>query len=305
MVAGERGRVQDRFGAVDEPGGRQVDQPVAVAGQQHGRGRRDRTEDADGVLDREHRDLRRVGQVGRGGQLELVLQRERRVGHVLGGATEGRHRPHAGRLPEQGPRLSGPGEVVALVLEVVPERDVAHAHEAGHRRDGDGIERVLLEPAVEGVEQVGRGRRAVGDELAGDVGPVDQPGRDRVDGVAPPVRREVGARHLEHPRGPAVGRLAPAVEVRGGVEPVLRAGPRAAGGSRPPCPRSTAAAGTGRPGRSRRRPGPVRAPSPGPSGGGDRRDAHPEQHGEAEGEQGHGPGEAAHRQAGVGQRGTP
>ena len=168
-----------------------------------------------------------------------------------------------GAVPEQGPGLSGPGEVVALVLEVVAERDVAHAHEAGHRRDGDGVERVLLEATVEGVDEVGRRRRAVRDELAGDVGPVDEPGRDRVDGVAPPVRREVGARHLEHPCGPAVGRLAPARRGTARRRASTAAGPRAAGGSRPPCRRSRAGAGTGRPGRPRRRRGPVRAAEPG------------------------------------------
>ena len=37
-------------------------------------------------------------------------------------------------------------------------------------------------------------------------GPVHQPGRDRVDGVAPAVRREVDARQLEHPRRVAAAR---------------------------------------------------------------------------------------------------
>ena len=54
------------------------------------------------------------------------------------------------------------------------------------------------------------------------------PGRDRVDGVAPPVRREVGARDLEHPR-------CRAVRLRGAAiasDPVARGCPRRAGGSR-------------------------------------------------------------------------
>ena len=42
--------------------------------------------------------------------------------------------------------------------------------------------------------------RAVRDQLPGDVGAVDEAGRDRVDRVAPAVRREVGARHLEDAR---------------------------------------------------------------------------------------------------------
>ena len=42
-------------------------------------------------------------------------------------------------------------------------------------RDGAGSMRALLEAVVEGVEQVGRLGRAVLEQLAGDVAPIDQP----------------------------------------------------------------------------------------------------------------------------------
>ena len=61
------------------------------------------------------------------------------------------------------------------------------------RRIGDAV----LQAAVDRVEEIGGAGCAVRDQLARDVGPIGEAGRDRVDGVAPRVRREVGARLLE------------------------------------------------------------------------------------------------------------
>ena len=57
----------------------------------------------------------------------------------------------------------------------------------------------VLEGGVEGVEEVGRRRRAVGDQLPGHVVTAHEPGGDGVDRGAPAVGGEVGAGDLEHP----------------------------------------------------------------------------------------------------------
>ncbi len=91
---------------------------------------------------------------------------------------------------------------------------------------GGRVEQALLDPPVERVEEVVRLGRAVRDQLAGDVRPVHEPGRDRVDRVAPAVRREVGARQLEH-----AGVVRPGVDGGDRLRPVARGRPRAAAGS--------------------------------------------------------------------------
>src|SRR5690606_16138121 len=108
------------------------------------------------------------------------------------------------------PEVPGPGRVVALVLEVALDEDVAGPQEGGDRGEAGGDGGALLQAQVERVEQVGRGRRPVGDQLALDRRPVDQAGQDRVDRVAPPVAGEVGAGHDED-----AGAVVAGVEVRG------------------------------------------------------------------------------------------
>ena len=77
---------------------------------------------------------------------------------------------------EQCPERLGPGEAEALVLEVGTQHDVADAHEPGDRREDRRLEDAVLELAVEGDHQVGRRRRAPGDQLPGRIGPVHEPG---------------------------------------------------------------------------------------------------------------------------------
>ena len=77
------------------------------------------------------------------------------------------------------------------------------AEQLGDRHEGSGFGDALLVAAIEGEEQRGRRGLAVRDQLAGQIGPVDEARGERVDDVAPPVGREVAAGHLEHPRGVA------------------------------------------------------------------------------------------------------
>ena len=95
--------------------------------------------------------------------------------------------------------------------------DLADSEQPGDRSDRGRVDGPVLQRQVPVVEHVGRGRRAVGDQLPGHVVAVHQSRRDRVDGVAPPVGGEVHARDLGHP---VVG-IAP-VEERRGVGPVGR-----------------------------------------------------------------------------------
>ena len=117
--------------------------------------------------------------------------------HRRGGRSE-RLRVPSPAPPRTRGELARGDQVVALVLDVVAQDDVADTHAARQRAEAVRVEQSLLDAAVERVQQVGGGRAAPRDQLARDVGPVHQPGRDRVDGVAPAVRREVGAGQLEH-----------------------------------------------------------------------------------------------------------
>ncbi len=212
----ERARVEDGLVDVHEARGGGLHQPVAVAGEEHRPVLRDGPDDGLGVLDRVHRDGGRLGQLGVGAQLDLVDERQRGPGAVGGiGRAEAQGRAEAGRGVHEPVRGPGAGRAVALVGEVRAQHHVADAEEAGDGRHRVGVEGVLLEGPVQGVQQVGGRVRAVGDELAGDVGPVHEPGGDRVDGGAPAVGGEVGTGELEDPCGVVAG-----VEGGGGLVPV-------------------------------------------------------------------------------------
>ena len=104
---------------------------------------------------------------------------------------------------------------VPLELQVGAVHDVADAHQAGERRERVGVEAAVLEREVDRVQQVRRRRGPVRDELASHVVAVDEARGDRIDGVAPAVRREVDPRDLQHAR-PVVT----LVERLGRLEPV-------------------------------------------------------------------------------------
>ncbi|GIU87535.1 MAG: hypothetical protein KatS3mg009_2050 [Acidimicrobiia bacterium] len=131
------------------------------------------------------------------------------------GRAEPRGFAEPGRGADDAGQLARRHEVVALVLHVVAQHQVPDAHARQQRRERLGVEHPLLGAPVERVEEVRRAGTAVGDQLAGHVRPVHEPRGDRVDGVAPAVGREVGARQFEH-----TGRVVPRVEVRGGLQPV-------------------------------------------------------------------------------------
>ncbi len=154
----EGGRVAQRLVAVDQPGRGGGDDALGVAGQQDGRGDGLRRHHGRLALDLEQAHLGWVRQVGVGRQLELVPERQARVGDVGLGAAEAGHRSEPLGLLEEGEGLAGTHEVVALVGEVGSEHDVADAHQPGHGGDRLGVEDGLLQLAVERVEQVGRGR---------------------------------------------------------------------------------------------------------------------------------------------------
>ena len=246
-----------------------------------------------------HRPLHRQhGQLGRVCQRRVALEHQLVVElHVVHGdvgvARAERHRlAEAGGAAHEVPEVAGPGRVVALVLQVALDQHVARPHQPGDGGDAVGVGRALLEPQVEGVEQVGGGGRAVGDQLTLHRGPVHQPGQHRVDRVAPAVAGEVGARDHQHPGGRALG-----VEVVGGVAPVVgdRLGPAQVLGHEVAGPQRRQRQqrhghhpdGEGPPGA-----GPAAGQAGDPGAGQDRqRQRH----------QGHGPGQAAHGQADVGQ----
>ena len=144
-------------------------------------------------------DRGRVWHAGRQGKRAGIEQREGerraepvsvldRVGEAGRGGAE--HQPGVLRT----------GQVVAVDLEVVSQHHVPDAEQPRDGRDGRRLEQPELEAPVEGVEEVGRRRRPVRDQLAGDIRPVGEAGRDRLDRVAPPVGREVSAGQLEDPR---------------------------------------------------------------------------------------------------------
>ena len=148
---------------------------------------------------------------GRGATVGSAARPRRRAGSVgrrdvALRAAEAHGLADARGVSQQLPERTRAGRVVALVAEVGAHGDVAHAHEPGHRRERVGSSVPSCIWRSNGVEQVGRRRRAVGDQLAGHVGPVHEPGRDRVDRVAPAVGREVDARHLEHAGAVAAAR---------------------------------------------------------------------------------------------------
>ena len=100
---------------------------------------------------------------------QRVLHRRRRP------CTAGLPKPTGSPEPRRGrvellPQGAGAGRVVVLVGEVGLQDEVAGAHDAEERRHRAGVEGAVLDVVVEGVEQVGRSRRAVGDEAAVDLG---------------------------------------------------------------------------------------------------------------------------------------
>ena len=100
--------------------------------------------------------------------------------------------------------------MVALVLQVRLEQDLAHAHEPGHRGQGRHVERALLDGLVQGLDAGWRPAASRRHDLAGHVRPVEQARGDRVLGDPPGVGGEVLAGQSEHPRstGPEALRYA-------------------------------------------------------------------------------------------------
>ena len=234
-------------------------------------------------------------------ELELVVLRDAQRRPEAGRRTSGGS-PSPDGTGSVSSRHSGrrPHQVVAVGLQVGAVEDRARADQPGDRRERGGVERALLHAVVERVEQVGRRRRAPRHQLPRHVRPVHETGRDRVDGLAPAVGGEVGARDLEHARVVRLG-----VERGDGVGPVLRdrlvAGEvlrcrsrrsRARAGSRSPA-RSPAPATHQRPQRDARAPG---APRPGQRDPASAFTPDPEQHRQAERDQRHRPARAAQRE---------
>ena len=81
---------------------------------------------------------------------------------------------------------------------------------------GCRVEHAELRPSVERVEQVHRRRRSVGQDLPCQVGPVGEPGGQRIDQVPPAVAREGRTGQLEDPRA-----VITRIEIRDGGPPVL------------------------------------------------------------------------------------
>ena len=175
-----------------------------------------------GSLDRVHHDRVEERLVGGRGEVDLVFftRAGRRFQRRHRGRRRAEHRRSAetGDLLEDAVELARRHEVVALVLDVVAQHDGADPHAAQHaRRRPAGSATPSWKRRSKRVQQIGGAGRAVRDQLARDVRPVHEAGRDRVDGVAPRVRGEVGARLLEHAR-----RVALRVEILRRLRPVRR-----------------------------------------------------------------------------------
>ena len=220
-VGGVGGGEEDGLAGIEQTHGGQVDQALPVACDEHRRRVGDGADDGERVVDREQGDGRSGGLVRRLGERLLVEQRLRRLGVVAPRCAERLGRAQPRRGGEAVPHDVRPGRVEALVLEVVAQHDVAHPEQPGDGGEGGGLGDALLVAAIEGEQQRGRRRLAVGDELASEVGAVDDAGGQRVDDVAPPVGGEVAAGDLEH-----TGAVVARVDGRGRLKPVVRAAPR-------------------------------------------------------------------------------
>ena len=203
----EAGVVEHELAPVEQAGGSQVDEPVPAAGHEDRLVGRRRAHDGRRARHAERGDRRCIRLVVRqperllveeGQLVDRAVGRGRAVGH---GGVETRG---GGDRRPRGPRA---GREVALVLEVVAGHDLPGRDQPGERGERRRLEPALLQPPLVGDQQVRALRRPPRHELAGDVGPVRQAGRDRVDRAAPSVRGEVDARQLVHPgRGvPAEG----------------------------------------------------------------------------------------------------
>ena len=185
-----------------------------------------RVDDAAGVVDREDRtgggssapggrpSARSSSSGKSSGRLEAVA--------VLAGLAEtGRRRV------EQRHSASGRGEVVAVDLRGRCAARMSPRREPGDRRErAPGSSRPSWSRRSSALSRSAGGPLPYGIELARDVGAVDEPGRDGVDGVAPAVGREVGAGDLEHARV-----VRPGVERRRWRPSSTRGRPRAGAGS--------------------------------------------------------------------------
>ena len=114
------------------------------------------------VVDRVHHDRVEQRLVGGRGEVDLVFLARTRA---PASPRRRRRRAEPGRLPEAGDlrehavELARRHEVVALVLDVVAQHDVADSHAPQQRDDAGRIGDALLEAAVERVEEVGGARR--------------------------------------------------------------------------------------------------------------------------------------------------
>ncbi len=180
-----------------------------------------------GVLDRDQGqrgDVVAQGAVRLQGERLLVDHgRRRRVGGRQVGrlvAVGDRCTEAVGRLAavaEERPRGLGPWGLVALEGRLGGDQHGVRAEEPGHGTDRGPLGHAGLEAVVEGVERVHRGGAAEGQEVAGDEGAVADARQHRVDGVTPPVGRELHPRHLEDPVA-----LGHRVQVATGVGPPRR-----------------------------------------------------------------------------------
>ena len=170
------GAVQDGGIAGQEPGGGGFDQASTVAGEQERGGGGFGPDQGPRVGHGEDRQRRWRGLPRGQPQPQFAVERIADLGGRVGRA-EG-HRPaHPGRRGDQVvPQALWQGEVVALVLEVGLEQDLPGAHEPGDRGQDGRVERAFLDRLVEGLHQVGGSRCPRRYHLAGDVGPVEEPG---------------------------------------------------------------------------------------------------------------------------------
>ncbi len=193
-----RRRIAHHARAVEQPDARCVDETLAVSADHQPVVGGLAPHDRGGVRDRVHHHGRDGAGGRRSAEADLVgvarRKREQRRGPVSGGC------PQAGRGREHGREIDRSYEVVPLVVDVVARHDVADAHPPPQRDERGGIGDPDLQPAIDGVQEIGAPGGAVRDQLARDVRPIGEAGRDRVDGVAPGVRREVGAGHFEDAR---------------------------------------------------------------------------------------------------------
>ncbi len=213
FCAFQRGAVPGQFVARQQPARCRVDQPVARAG--HDDRLRRRADHGDRVDDRCESD-------GRPWRTDRRIDDRGGVGHVdLGDVHEGLTESLDGTEPIDRHRRQGlvdrlgPGGPEALERGVVRQPDGVGTEQAGDGSDRIRFERAVLDPVVEGEQQVHRCRRSEGEQITRDHGLVGQTDQWVVGGVAPTECAELGARHLQDAGG-RVGR----------VEPVDGGGPR-------------------------------------------------------------------------------